>query len=288
MAGLRDIRQKIKGVSTTQQITGAMKMMSTARLGKAVEAINLTQTYIAKLEQMVQNVKRELPDYYHPCFFQREVKTSCYVVIGGERGLCGGFNHDLHKFAINTIKESEAPAVKVIVVGKKAIRFFTQKKIEVSDAFPDLTFKNMDTEIFRLSSNLFKMFYAGEIDEINVIYTSFVSAVKRYLTVSRLIPVDTSGILPRDAKQAAMPFDFYPSPAAIFDQLVPRYLRNLLRRAITESSAAEQSSRMTAMTSATDRAEEIIDDLKLDLNRSRQALITREISEVIAGSQVQI
>lgn len=288
MAGLRDIRQKIKGVSTTQQITGAMKMMSTARLGKAVEAINLTQTYIAKLEQMVQNLKRELPDYHHPCFFQREVKTACYVIIGGERGLCGGFNHELHKFAVNTINASEAPAKKVIVIGKKAIRFFAQKQIEVFAAFPDLTFKNMDAELFRLSSDLFRMFYAGEIDEINVIYTSFVSAVKRYLTVSRLIPVDTSGILPRDPRQAAMPFDFYPSPAAIFDQLVPRYLRNLLRRAVTESSASEQSARMTAMTSATDRAEEIIDDLKLDLNRSRQALITREISEVIAGSQTQI
>jgi len=285
MAGLRDIRQKIKGVSATQQITGAMKMMSTARLGKAVEAINLTQTYISKLEQMVQNLKRELPDYHHPCFFQREVKTSCYVIIGGERGLCGGFNHELHKFALKTIKETEAEAVKIIVVGKKAIRFFTQKQIEIHDSYPELNFKNIDSELFSLSSNLFKMFNSGEIDEINVIYTSFASAVKRYLTASRLIPIDTAGVAPRSSGQANMAFDFYPTPAVIFDQLVPRYLRNLLRRAITESSASEQSARMTAMTSATDRAEEIIEDLKLDLNRSRQALITREISEVIAGSQ---
>ncbi len=285
MASLRDIRQKIKGVSTTQQITGAMKMMSTARLGKAMEAINLTQDYISKMEQMVQNLKHELPDYQHPCFSRREVKTSCFIVIGGERGLCGGFNHELNRFALKTIKECEAPRSKLIVVGKKAIRFFEQREIPVFAAYPDLNFKNLDTELFALAAGVFKLFNSGEIDEINVIYTSFVSAVKKYLTVNRLIPVDTSSILSGSPTKAYMPFDFYPSPAAIFDQLVPRYLRNLLLRAIVESTAAEQSSRMTAMTSATDRAEEIIDDLKLDLNRSRQALITRELSEVIAGSQ---
>jgi F-type H+-transporting ATPase subunit gamma len=287
MAGLRDIRQKIKGVSTTQQITGAMKMMSTARLGKAVEAIALTQAYIAKMEQMVQNLKRELPDYQHPCFTPRPVKTSCYIVIGGERGLCGGFNHELNRFALKTTSECKNN-MRLIVVGKKAIRFFEQKNIAIHAAYPDLTFKSIDPELFLLAENVFKMFNSGEIDEINIIYTSFASAVKKFLTVSRLIPIDTTSIIDSKGHNRKLSFDFYPSPAAIFDQLVPRYLKSLLHRAMVESTAAEQSARMTAMTSATDRAEEIIDDLKLDLNRSRQALITRELSEVIAGSQAQV
>lgn len=288
MAGLRDIRQKIKGVSTTQQITSAMKMMSTARLGKAMEAINLTQAYIAKMEQMVQNLKRELAGYQHPFFIKREVKTSCFIIIGGERGLCGGFNHELNRFALKTIKECAAPQVKLVVVGKKAIRFFEQREMPVFAAYPDLNLKNLDSELFSLSAKVFQLFNEEKVDEISIIYTSFVSATRKYLTINRLIPLSTPEMGTQKRPHLQMPFEFSPSPAEIFNQLVPRYLRNLMHRAIVESSAAEQSARMTAMTSATDRAEEIIDDLKLDLNRSRQALITREISEVIAGSQAQI
>lgn len=285
MASLRDIRQKIKGVATTQQITGAMKMMSTARLGRAMEAINLTRAYISRIEQMVQNVKHELPDFEHPCLGSREVKSTCIVVIGGERGLCGGFNHELHRFALGAIKEHPAPDKKVIAVGKKPARFFEQRGIPLFASWPDLGMKSLETDLFPMSAQLFELFKTGKIDEISIIYTSFISATRKHLVSTRLLPVDTASMAPQKEVGARHTFDFLPSPALIFDQLMPRYLRNLLHRAIVESSASEQSARMTAMTSATDRAEEIIDDLKLDLNRSRQALITREIAEVIAGSQ---
>ena len=285
MASLRDIRQKISGVSTTQQITSAMKMMSTARLGKAIEAINLTHAYITKFEHMVQDLKRELPDYKHPCMVARPVRSSCIVVIGGERGLCGGFNHDINRFAQTFIEEYKSPDKKLIVIGRKATRYFQQKGFEIFANFPDLTVKTLDSELFIASRKLFELYKNEEVDEIHLVYTSFVSAVAKYLTSIRLLPIDISNLPPKPPARTWQPFDFYPSPEEIFSQLMPRYLRNLLYRAIVESSAAEQSARMAAMTSATDRAEEIIDELKLDLNRSRQALITREIAEVIAGSQ---
>lgn len=285
MASLRDIRQKISGVSTTQQITSAMKMMSTARLGRAIEAINLTHAYITKFEHMVQDLKRELPNFKHPCMVARPVKCSCIVVIGGERGLCGGFNHDINRFAQGVIEEHTAPEKKIVVIGRKAIRYFEQKGFELFATFPDLTVKTLDSELFGVSRQLFELYKNEEVDEIHLVYTSFASAVARYLTSLRLLPIDISTMPPKPQPKAAIPFDFYPSPQEIFSQLMPRYLRNLLYRSIIESSAAEQSARMAAMTSATDRAEEIIDELKLDLNRSRQALITREIAEVIAGSQ---
>lgn len=285
MASLRDIREKIRGVATTQQITSAMKMMSTARLGRAIEAINLTKAYISRLEHIVQSVKRELPDFKHPCLSEREVKNACIVVIGGERGLCGGFNHELHRFAMQAINEHPAPGRKLAVIGRKPVRFFEQKGIPLFAAWPDIGVKSVETDLFPLSERLFELFISGQVDEISVIYTSFISATRKHPVISRLLPVDTSSMGLRADNQVTHTFDFLPSPALLFDQLMPRYLRNLLHRAIVESSAAEQSARMTAMTSATDRAEEIIDDLKLDLNRSRQALITREIAEVIAGSQ---
>ncbi|MBU1108662.1 MAG: ATP synthase F1 subunit gamma [Candidatus Riflebacteria bacterium] len=285
MASLRDIRQKIGGVSTTQQITSAMKMMSTARLGKAIEAINLTRAYISKFEHMVQDLKRELPDYKHPCMVARPVKSSCIVVIGGERGLCGGFNHDLNRFAQGILEEHPARSKKLIVIGRKATRYFEQKGFEIFESFPDLTVKTLDSELFVVSSKLFKLYNSEKVDEIHLVYTSFASAVTRYLTSIRLLPIDITNMTGKPPAKRYQPFDFYPSPEEIFNQLMPRYLRNLLYRAIVESSASEQSARMAAMTSATDRAEEIIDELKLDLNRSRQALITRELAEVIAGSQ---
>ena len=285
MASLRDIREKIRGVATTQQITGAMKMMSTARLGRAIEAINLTKAYISRLEHIVQSVKRELPGFKHPCLSEREVKNACIVVIGGERGLCGGFNHELHRFAMQAITEHPATGRKLAVIGRKPVRFFEQKGIPLFAAWPDIGIKSVETDLFPISASLFELFVSGQVDEISVIYTSFISATRKQPVISRLLPVDTGSMGPRAENQASHTFDFLPSPALLFDQLMPRYLRNLLHRAIVESSAAEQSARMTAMTSATDRAEEIIDDLKLDLNRSRQALITREIAEVIAGSQ---
>lgn len=285
MASLRDIREKIRGVATTQQITGAMKMMSTARLGRAIEAINLTKAYISRLEHIVQSVKRELPGFKHPCLSEREVKNACIVVIGGERGLCGGFNHELHRFAMQAINEHPATGRKLAVIGRKPVRFFEQKGIPLFAAWPDIGIKSVETDLFPISASLFELFVSGQVDEISVIYTSFISATRKQPVISRLLPVDTGSMGPRAENQTTHTFDFLPSPALLFDQLMPRYLRNLLHRAIVESSAAEQSARMTAMTSATDRAEEIIDDLKLDLNRSRQALITREIAEVIAGSQ---
>lgn len=285
MASLRDVRQKIKGVATTQQITGAMKMMSTARLSKAMEVINLTRAYVSRLEKMVQNIKLELPNYEHPCLVARELKSVCFVVVGGERGLCGGFNHELHRFAIRTMQQHPAKNKKIIVVGRKVARFFEQKEIQLHASFPDLNVKILDNELFPLGNMLFNLYKNNEVDEVNIIYTSFVSAVKKNLVSLKLLPLAASILTPHQASQKVQKFEYDPSPEIIFDHLIPRYMRTLLHRAIVESSAAEQSARMTAMTSATDRAEEIIDDLKLALNRSRQALITREISEVIAGSQ---
>jgi F-type H+-transporting ATPase subunit gamma len=235
---------------------------------------------------MVQDLKSELPDFQHPCMVARPVKTSCIVVIGGERGLCGGFNHDLNKFAQSIVEEHADHEKKIVVIGRKAIRYFEQKDIELYLTFPDLTVKTLDSELFNASHKLFELYQTKTVDEINLVYTSFVSAVSRYLTSIRLLPIDVSTMPAKPPSKALLPFDFYPSPEEILSQLMPRYLRNLIYRAIIESSAAEQSARMAAMTSATDRAEEIIDELKLDLNRSRQALITREIAEVIAGSQV--
>ena len=287
MTALKDIKQKIRGVSTTQQITRAMKMMSTARLGRAMEQINLTRAYIAKLEEIVISLKEHLPKKYrHPCLTPRPVKSAAFIIIGGERGLCGGFNLDLNRFATSVIEESDAPAKKLIVIGKKAINFFRRQNFEIVKAYADLNVRNAVEELFDVSDFIISLFREEKVDEIYLIYTSFVSPTRKYLTAPKLLPLSPLKVEektePRKFKRS---FDFVPSPTRIYEELVPRYLRNLLHRALIESSASEQSARMAAMTSATDRAQEIIDELHLDFNRNRQAMITREIAEVISGAE---
>lgn len=286
MTALKDIKQKIKGVSTTQQITSAMKMMSTARLGRAMEQINLTHSYISKLEQIVYSIHEQLPEnYQHSCITPRPVKSVGFVVISGERGLCGGFNQDLNKFALNFIQEHEAPEKKIVVIGKKATRFFENLKYEITANYPDLNVRNAGEKLFETSEKIFALYQEGCVDELFLIYTTFVSPTKKYLTGLRILPLEPPKTEIDPKKESRLTFDFVPSPTAIFDELIPRFLRNLLHRALIESSASEQSSRMAAMTSATDRAQEIIDELQLEFNRNRQAMITREIAEVISGSE---
>ncbi len=290
MTALKDIKQKIRGVSTTQQITRAMKMMSTARLGRAMEQIHLTRSYIAKLEQIVYSLRDQMPpNYRHPFLTPRPVKAAAFVIIGGERGLCGGFNIELNRFAHSIVEESEAPNKKLIVIGKKAVKFFAKKSFEILQNYEDLTVRNAAEELFDVSAFIFGQFCDKKVDEINLIYTSFISPTRKYPVVQKLLPLTPLPELEKkpevEKHQIRLSFDFTPAPTQIYNELVPRYMRHLLHRAIIESSASEQSARMAAMTSATDRAQEIIDELHLDFNRNRQALITREIAEVISGAE---
>jgi F-type H+-transporting ATPase subunit gamma len=284
MTALKDIKKKMRGISSTEKITSAMKKMSTARLGRAIEQKTLTSAYIFKLEQIVHNLRSHLPsNYCHPCIYPRPVKSAGFVVIGGERGLCGGFNLDLNRFAEKFIDETEAENKKLVVIGKKACKYFENCGFQTIFR-PDLTIKNAPEELFSLSSELFRKFREGETDSQFLIYSSFVSPTRKFLAAPRLLPLEPPEIESPPTRKPVAEYDFYPSPTAIFDEIIPRYLRNLFLKAIIESSASEQSARMIAMTSATDRAQEIIEELELEYNRKRQALITSELAEVIAGA----
>lgn len=284
MASLRDIRQKIKGVSSTKQITNAMKMMSTARLNRAQETIRQNRVYASKLASVVNNLRKKLSNLEHPSLKPRnEIKSSCIIVLGGERGLCGGFNADLHKYAFKEYKERNVEKKDLIIVGKKATRFFEKCGIAPKQAITDLLLKDVEKIFTPLCESIFNDFIKGDYDEIIVIYTSF-EVGRRELTTKRLMPVPETEKYVVDVNIEDITFEYNPSPDIIFDRIMPRYLQSMLFMALLENMAAEQRARMTAMTSATDRAGEIVDDLVLELNRSRQMLITQEINEVIAGS----
>lgn len=295
MASLRDIRQKIKSVTTIQQITNAMRMMSTAKLSRAIESVNRTKPYVNKLLSLARNIKLMIPDFRHPALEEREVNKSTTIIIGGERGLCGGFNQELNSFALKEVKKVDLEKQDLFVIGQKAIRFFQYSNVPMAKEFATMNVKELETELFALSKDIYNQFKNNKTDKVSLIYTSFISSINHPILCNQLLPIPkNSDLLEKSTDYSDKSleesilnatYDFYPSPDEIFDQILPRYMFNSLLQAVIESSAAEQSSRMMAMTSATDRANEKLDSLKLELNRSRQAQITQELNEVIAGSQ---
>ena len=296
MASLRDIRQKIKSVTTTQQITNAMRMMSTAKLSRAVEAVNKAKPYITKLLSLARHIKTVIPDLKHPAFEKRELKKTSAIIIGGERGLCGGFNQELHNYVQKRIKKLDISKQKFYVIGQKPIKFLQFLNIPIEKEFPTLNINELKPKLIELSKELYEEFKAKKTDRVNIIYTSYTSSVNRPIVNFQMLPLpEKSDLFAETEKEpseeekkshiSSQDFDFFPSPIEIFDSILPRYMYNSLLKAVLESVAAEQCSRMIAMTSATDRANEKLESLRLELNRSRQAQITQEINEVVAGSQ---
>ncbi len=284
MPTLKDIKQKIGGVKSTQQITRAMKLMSTAKLRRAMERLNATHFYLDRLEQIVADLLPAVGStFVHPLFSPREVKTLGIVVISGTRGLCGSFNHEINKRAMEVIRESKAPQKKLLIIGKKAHEFFRRKEYAIVGYFPDLIQTEDHSQIHLVAKNAVKLFTEGVIDEMVLVYSDFVSVMDRRLAVRKLLPVEKIG-MGAECRKIARQIAFDPGPEEILSSLVPRYLEGSFQRAVLESAASEHASRMLAMTNATDKAEEMIEGLTMQFNRTRQAGITKELSEVIAGA----
>ncbi len=289
MATQKDIRKKIGGVKSTQQITRAMKMMSTAKLRRAMDRLNAMRFYLVKLEQMVCALCSaiEKPEL-HPVFQPHKNRRNCGIIlITGDRGLCGSFNHDLIKQTQALIRERKDMNCRLFLVGRKGYEFFKRRPSDriSMDYFPELL-SHPEPDAIRLAAKNFLSFYNNNaIDELLLVYTGSVSALERRIEVKKMLPFEFRHIQSKSQHhpQATIDFEFDPSPDVILNSLIPRYIEGMFLRGILESSAAEQGARMVAMGAATDRAEEMISDMTLLYNRIRQAAITKELSEVIGG-----
>lgn len=283
----KDIRKKIGGVKNTQQITRAMKMMSTAKLRRAMDKLNAMRFYLEKLEQMVSALcgAIEKPDL-HPIFQAHKTRRSCGIIlITGDRGLCGSFNQDLIKQTQLLLKERKGMNCRLFLVGRKGYEFFKRRSTgEMGmDYFPDLL-SRPDPDSIRLAAKNFLSFYNNNtIDELIIVYSGSVSALERKMIVKKMLPFEIGHFQSSKHHHATLEFEFDPSPEVILNSLIPRYIEGIFLRGILESSTAEQGARMIAMGAATDRAEEMISEMTLLYNRIRQAAITKELSEVIGG-----
>ncbi|MFL1010626.1 ATP synthase F1 subunit gamma [Flavisericum labens] len=282
MANLKEIRNRISSVSSTMQITSAMKMVSAAKLKKAQDAITAMRPYADKLTELLQSLSATLDaDSGSKFSNQREVKKVLIVAITSNRGLAGAFNSNIIK-EVNklTAEVYDNQEVSYLAIGKKANDAFkkTNKVIaNKSEVFDDLTFENV-AEIAQLAMD---KFVAGEYDKIEVVYNRFKNAATQIVTREQFLPiVPVEGTANTNAD-----YIFEPSKIEIVEQLIPKSLKTQLFKAIRDSFASEHGARMTAMHKATDNATELRDQLKLTYNKARQAAITNEILEIVGGAE---
>ncbi len=281
MANLKEIRNRISSVSSTMQITSAMKMVSAAKLKKAQDAITAMRPYADKLTELLQNLSATLDaDSGSKFADQREVKNVLIVAITSNRGLCGAFNSNIIKQANYLANSYAGKKVSVVAIGKKANDALL-KEYEIlaneSTVFDDLTFDN----VAQIAEFLMQKFKEGSVDKIELVYNKFKNAATQIVTTEQFLPIVPSA----DGTDANQDYIFEPSKAEIVETLIPKSLKTQLFKAIRDSFASEHGARMTAMHKATDNATELRDQLKLTYNKARQAAITNEILEIVGGAE---
>ena len=280
MASLREIRRRIKSAKNIQQITKAMKMVAAARLRKAQQRILAARPYSQKILEFISEISAENREGSgHPLLAPRGEGPLQLVVIGADKGLCGGFNANVIRRTLQLLKDGSGRAVRLVLVGRKPRDYFRRLNLNVAGEhvqfFNKLSFANADL----IASELMRSFLAGECSEVVLLYTFFKSTMTLQVTTQRLLPFPSEA--PAKAKSA---FAFEPAQEKIIDDLLPRAVKMQVWRALLESQASEFAARMTAMDSATRNSKEMISSLTLYASRIRQAAITREIAELVGGA----
>ncbi|WP_088227172.1 ATP synthase F1 subunit gamma [Desulfosporosinus sp. FKB] len=276
MAGVRDIRRRIRSVRNMQQITKAMKMVSAAKLRKAQQKLIAARPYANQLQGVLERLS-QAGDTIHPLLVKRPVQKVVYVLITSDRGLCGGYNANLIRKTTGLIAETPQE-VKLVTVGRKGRDFFRRGKIEFLAEFVALGDDPSFNQAKEIANEVIRLYEQGEADEVYLLYTEFVSAITQRPSQVKLLPIE------KPEGKHGKQYIFEPSPDEILASLLPKYVETQIFRSILEGKASEQGARMTAMSSATDNATDMIDRLSLAMNRARQAAITKEISEIVGGA----
>lgn len=286
MLSLRELRRKVKSVKSTQQITKAMKLVAAARLNRAQERIIAARPFASRMEQLLQELAylletQENPSFYkHPFLQERTGQRVDVVVVTADRGLCGGFNANLIRRAVQFLREHPEQDVRLWLVGKKGRDFFRRFYRKIENEYVNI-FQRLGYQQAELIGNdLINTFLNTDTRGIVFLYNEFKSRLQQHVVVKPLIPV-------REVPQTVPQIDFLYEPGreAILEELFPRYVKGQIYRILLESQAAELAARMAAMESATNNASDLIYSLTLTMNKVRQASITKEIAEIVGGAE---
>ncbi|GAA4874190.1 F0F1 ATP synthase subunit gamma [Paenibacillus vulneris] len=281
--GMREIKRQIKSKQNTKQITKAMEMVAASKLRRAQEAAEAARPYADKLKEVVGSIAAGSKGIKHPMLQNREVKKTGYLVVTSDRGLAGGYNANVLRRVMTEIQERhKSPSeYSIFVIGRKGRDFFSKRNMNIVEEVVGLSDSPTFGDIKTVASAAVKNFENGSYDRLFLVYNRFVNAISQIPTVKQLLPMeDMSGT-------AVSNYEYEPSPEGVLEVLLPKYAETLIYSAVLDGKASEFGARMTAMSNATKNATKMINTLTLSYNRARQAAITQEISEIVAGANAQ-
>lgn len=279
MAGSKEIRNRIKSVQSTHQITKAMEIVSTTKFKKFSKIVEDSKVYSKSIKEVLKNIASGVKSESHPLFDGREnPKRICVIVMTSDRGLCGSFNNNALKKLEELKRNNPGKEVSVIAIGKKTREYCAKRDYDIKAVYSQLTPEIMFEKAKEISENIVEYYYSELFDEVYLIYNQYESAVVYNLTVEKLIPIT------RVESEENTSYIFEPDAETVLSSLLPKYLNIVIYQGLLNNTASEHSARKNAMKNATDNAEEMIKSLNLQYNRERQAVITQEISEIVGGA----
>ncbi|MFC4162160.1 ATP synthase F1 subunit gamma [Epilithonimonas zeae] len=283
MANLKEIRGRISSISSTMQITSAMKMVSAAKLKKAQDAIVMLRPYSEKLQEIIENVSAASDaENISEFAIEREVKKVLFITVTSNRGLAGAFNSSVIKELNTQFSTNENVEVEVLTIGKKAFDALRKNKTVYenhSSLFDNLSFDHVSN----MTSKVMSDFKAGKFDKVYVVYNKFINAATQEVVTEQVLPIAVS--VEKTSSDVNVDYIFEPGRQEILETLIPKSIKTQIFKAVLDSVASEHGARMTAMHKATDNAEALRNDLKIFYNKARQAAITNEILEIVSGAE---
>lgn len=277
---MKAIKRRIKSVGSTRQITKAMQLVASSKLRKAKARAEQARPYFNELYKTMCEIASANTDFSTIYTVKREVKHRLYIVIAGDRGLAGGYNSNILKMA-TTAHANDAEKPKIIAIGKKAVEYFSKRDYDMVASYANIAEEIKPNTAQDIANLAIDLFAAGEVDEVSVFYTMFVSSISQQPQSMAVLPMETVEL----DDYGVMTYD--PSPEAVFNRIVPKFTASLLQCAVVESYASEQGARRTAMENATDNADTMTENLSLMYNRARQSSITTEIIDIVSGASAQ-
>ena len=290
MAAGKEIRGKIKSFENTKKITKAMEMVSVAKMRKAQERMRAARPYAEKIRNLAANLATATPDYKHPFMVENtSAKTAGMILVTTDKGLCGGLNTNVLRAVTNKFKELEASGqkIEVVAIGNKGYGFLNRIGARVISHATQLGDKPTLEKLIGPVKVLFDAYAEGKLSAVYLSYTKFINTIKQEPIVVQLLPLSAESLTVEqstDGQSHGWDYIYEPDAATVIDELLLRYTEALVFQALAENMASEHSARMVAMKAATDNAGNLIAELKLIYNRSRQAAITKELSEIVAGA----
>jgi F-type H+-transporting ATPase subunit gamma len=285
MAVGKEIRVKIKSVENTRKITKAMEMVAASKMRKAQERMRAARPYSEKIRNMAANLGQANPEYTHAFMKTNDAKSAGFIVVSTDKGLCGGMNTNVLRIVTNQLRANQSAGIsaQAVAIGNKGLGFLSRVGAKVVAHATQLGDKPHLDKLIGPVKVLLDAYVKGEVKSVHLCYTRFINTMKQEPVVEQLLPLSQEKL---QAEKTAHGWDYIyePDAQAVIDDLLVRYVESLVYQAVAENMASEQSARMVAMKSATDNAGSVIGELKLIYNKTRQAAITKELSEIVAGA----